>query len=69
MPALQREAEWAEEGLSGDLRQSVPQNGRIHLHIIEKGDDSHLAREPVYKPHVGPRFVVNRYISTHRKRA
>ena len=21
--------------------------------------DSHLAREPVYKPHVGPRFVVD----------
>ena len=35
MPALQREAEWAEERLSGDLRQSVPQNGRVHLHIID----------------------------------
>ena len=35
MPALQREAEWAEERLWGDLRQSVPQNGRVHLHIVE----------------------------------
>ena len=35
MPALQREAAWAEERLFGDLRQSVPQNGRVHLHIIE----------------------------------
>ena len=33
MPALQREAAWAEEKLSGDLLQSVPQNGRVHLHI------------------------------------
>ena len=33
MPALQREAAWAEERLLGDLRQSVPQNG--HLHIID----------------------------------
>ena len=35
MPALHREAAWAEERLSGDLRQSVPQNGCVHLHIIE----------------------------------
>ena len=35
MPALQREAAWAEERLLGDLRQSVLQNGRVHLHIIE----------------------------------
>ena len=35
MPALQRGAAWAEEGLLGALRQSVPQNGRVHLHIIE----------------------------------
>ena len=35
MPALQREAAWAEERLLGDLRQSVPQNGRVHLHIID----------------------------------
>ena len=35
MPALQREAARAEERLLGDLRQSVPQNGRVHLHIIE----------------------------------
>ena len=31
MPALQREAAWAEERLLGDLWQSVHQNGRIHL--------------------------------------
>ena len=31
MPALQREAFWAKERLLGDLRQSVPQNGRVHL--------------------------------------
>ena len=36
MPALQREAAWAEERRLGDLRQSVPQNGRVHLHIIDK---------------------------------
>ena len=35
MPALQREATWAEESLLGDLRQSVPQNGRVHLQIVE----------------------------------
>ena len=35
MPALQREAAWAEERLLGDLRQSVPQNGRVHLRILE----------------------------------
>ena len=35
MPALQRGAAWAEERLLGALRQSVPQNGRVHLHIIE----------------------------------
>ena len=26
---------WAEERLLGDLRQSVPQNGRVHLHIVD----------------------------------
>ena len=26
---------WAEERLLGALRQSVPQNGRVRLHIIE----------------------------------
>ena len=31
MPARQREAFWAKERLLGDLRQSVPQNGRVHL--------------------------------------
>ena len=35
MQALQREATWAEERLLGDLQQSVPQSGRVHLHIIE----------------------------------
>ena len=35
MPALQRGAAWAEERHLGALRQSVPQNGRVHLHIIE----------------------------------
>ena len=35
MPALQRGAAWAEARLLGALRQSVPQNGRIHLHIID----------------------------------
>ena len=36
MPALQREAAWAEERLLGDLQQSVPQNGRVHFHIIDQ---------------------------------
>ena len=31
MLALQREAAWAEERLLGDLWQTVPQNGRVHL--------------------------------------
>ena len=35
MPALQREDAWPEERLLGDLQQSVPQNGRVHLHILE----------------------------------
>ena len=35
MPALQRGAAWAEERLLGALRQSVPQNGRVHLHIMD----------------------------------
>ena len=35
MRALQREAAWAEERFLGDLRQSVPQNGRVHLHILD----------------------------------
>ena len=33
---LQRGAAWAEEGLLGALQQSVPPNGRVHLHIIEQ---------------------------------
>ena len=36
MLALQRGAVWAEERLLGALRQPVPQNGRVHLHIIEE---------------------------------
>ena len=36
MPAFQREAAWAEARRLGDLRQSVPQNGRVHLHTIEQ---------------------------------
>ena len=38
MPALQREAAWAKEVLLGDLWQSVPQTGRVHLHIIALRD-------------------------------
>ena len=37
MPALQRGAARAEERLLGALWQSVPQNGRVHLHIIDEG--------------------------------
>ena len=40
MLALQREAAWAEERLLSHLRLSVPQNGRVHLHILEKGENS-----------------------------
>ena len=35
MAALQREVFWAKERLLGDLRQSVPQNGRVHLLGVE----------------------------------
>ena len=35
MLALQKGAAWVEGGLLGALRHSVPQNGRVHLHIIE----------------------------------
>ena len=35
MPAVQRGAAWAQERLLGAVQQSVPQNGRVHLHIIE----------------------------------
>ena len=38
MPTLKKGAAWAEERLLGALRQSVPQNGRVHLHSIEKYD-------------------------------
>ena len=37
MLALQGEAAWAEEKFLGHRRQSVPRNGRVHLHIIELG--------------------------------
>ena len=37
MPALQREAAWAEPRLLGDLRQPVPQDGRVHLLGIDIG--------------------------------
>ena len=40
MPARQRGAAWAEERLLGPLRQSVPQNGRVHLHIIDPGTEA-----------------------------
>ena len=43
MPALQREAAGAEKRLSGDLQQSVPQNGRVHLHIIDVWCALHFA--------------------------
>ena len=39
MQALQRGGAWAEERLLGALRQSVPQNGRVHLHIKEGCSD------------------------------
>ena len=42
MPALQRGAPWAEQRLLAALRQSVPQNGRVHLHIIEEKPKSSL---------------------------
>ena len=45
MPALQRGAAWAEERLSGALRQSVPQNGRVHLHMIDRKTGGILFRE------------------------
>ena len=35
MLVLQKGAAWAEERLLGALQQSAPQNGRVHLHIIE----------------------------------
>ena len=43
MPALQREAFWAKERLLGDLRQSVPQNGRVHLLGVDL-KSFHIAR-------------------------
>ena len=45
--ALQGEAAWAEERLLGHLWQSVPRNGRVHLHIVEspKKDKQGLNRD------------------------
>ena len=40
MLTLQREVSWAEERLLGDLLQSLPQTGRVHLHVIEYGAGS-----------------------------
>ena len=46
MPALQREAFWAKGRLLCDLRQSVPQNGHVHLLGVDvrsrKWDDSQV---------------------------
>ena len=50
MPALQRGAAWAEERFLGALRQSVPQNGRVHLHTI--GFLSQIFRAPPGYPGV-----------------
>ena len=36
VPALQREAAWAKERPMGDIWQSVPQNRRVHLHILDQ---------------------------------
>ena len=33
MPAPEKKATWAEEMILGNPRQSVPQKGRVHLHI------------------------------------
>ena len=35
MPALPREAAWGKDRLLGDLQQSVPQSGRVHLHTAD----------------------------------
>ena len=44
MLAQQGAAAWAEERLLGALWQSVPQNGRVHLHIIEYLIRKHFSR-------------------------
>ena len=44
MPALQGGAAWAEERLLGALRQSVLQNGRVHLHIIAQDTSPYQGR-------------------------
>ena len=48
MLALQREAFWAKERLLGDLWQSVPPNGRVHLHGVD-----HAARHKSFLLTVG----------------
>ena len=53
MLALQSGAAWAEERLSGALWQSVPQNGHVHLHIIEKG----FTKDPRPLSHKTPRCL------------
>ena len=56
MLALQRGAAWAEERLLGALWQSVPQNGRVHLHMFDlstyvqptlPGNEPSLWRRPI----------------------
>ena len=47
MPGTAKRAAWAEARLLGALRQSVPQNGRVHLHIIEIGSVYDLAARAI----------------------
>ena len=47
MPALQIGAVWPEERHLGALRQFVPQNGRVHLQIIDKGAEKVSCGETV----------------------
>ena len=60
MSTLQRGAGWAEERLLGDLRQSVPQNGRVHLHIIDKSD-SRVAKTVVEKLTFEPLLTLSHF--------
>ena len=48
MPALQGGAAWAKERLLGALRQSVSQNGRVHLHIRDIGWQCLNQRTPAH---------------------
>ena len=48
IPALQTEAAWNEERTLGDLRQSVPQNGGIHLHFKEGTAGKYRETQRVY---------------------